>query len=85
MRVGTGNLLKKAFGGSAAVLVGGVVGALLAGGGWTTGVKIAAVAGALCLLAWIAIREAESENLDCICRDYKQDILDSIEFVEVEE
>ena len=81
-RLGRGTTWKRAFLGAAVLLAGGVVGAVLAGPGWTWEVKAAAGIALVCGLAWRGIRESEAEDLENLCRDYKEDILDSIELVE---
>lgn len=82
-RVGKGNPWKRGFLGAAVLLVGGIVGAVLAGPGWTWQVKAAAGIAIVCGLAWRGISETESEDIASLCADYKEDILDSIELVPV--
>jgi hypothetical protein len=77
-RVNDENLWKKGFGLLAVVLMGGVVGAALAGPGWTWEVKAAAALTLLAGLGWKGIAETESEGLQAIRDDYKEDILDSL-------
>jgi membrane protein implicated in regulation of membrane protease activity len=84
-RLGHGNKWKRTFLGVAVLLCGGVLGAILAGPGWTWRVKVAAVLAVVCALAWRGIAETESEDIKNLCKDYKEDILDSIELVPVEE
>jgi hypothetical protein len=83
-RVGKGNPWKRAFLGAAVLMAGGVVGALLAGPGWTWQVKAAAGIAVVCGLAWKAVDDTEAEDVQNLCSDYKEDILDSIELVPVE-
>lgn len=77
-RVGEENLWKKGFGLLAVILLGGVVGAALAGPGWTWEVKAAAVVTVVAGLAWKGIADTESEGIKTIRDDYKRDILDSL-------
>ncbi len=77
-RVGEENLWKKGFGLLAVVLLGGVVGASLAGPGWTWEVKAAAVVTVVAGLGWKGIADTESEGIKTIRDDYKRDILDSL-------
>jgi hypothetical protein len=77
-RVGEENLWKKGFGLFAVILLGGVVGAALAGPGWTWEVKAAAALTALAGLGWKGMDETESEGIKAIRDDYKEDILDSL-------
>jgi hypothetical protein len=84
-RLGNGNSWKRAFLGAAVLFVGGVIGAVLAGPGWTWQVKAAAATAVACGLAWRGISETEAEGVTNLCDDYKEQILDSIELVPVEE
>jgi hypothetical protein len=84
-RVGKGNPWKRGFLGASVLLAGGVVGALLAGPGWTWQVKAAAAVAVVCYLAWRGINETEAEDVQNLCSDYKEDILDSIDLVPVAE
>jgi hypothetical protein len=84
-RLGKGNIWKRGFLGAAVLLAGGVIGAVLAGPGWTWEVKAAAALAVTCGLAWRAVSETETEDIQSLCNDYKDDILDSIELVPVEE
>lgn len=84
-RVGEENLWKSAFGLLAVVLLGGVVGAALAGPGWTWEVKSAAALTVLAGFAWRGIAETETEGIKAIRDDYKRDILDSLVLEPVEE
>ncbi|HVD86135.1 MAG TPA: hypothetical protein VNB59_01880 [Solirubrobacterales bacterium] len=79
-RVGKGGLWKRAFLGFAVLMAGGVIGAVLAGPGWTSEVKVAALVSVIALIAWFAVHETESEGISNIRQDFKEDILDSIEF-----
>jgi hypothetical protein len=81
-RLGKGNTWKRTFLGAAVLLAGGVIGAVLAGPGWTWEVKAAAGIAIVCGLAWRGVRETEAEDIESLCRDYKEDILDSIELIE---
>lgn len=76
---------KRGFLGLAVLLAGAVIGAVLAGPGWTDSVKFATVLALFCLVAWRAVDEKETEALTAIRTDFKREILDSIEFVPVEE
>lgn len=82
-RVGKGNIWKRAFLGLAVILIGGVVGAVLAGPGWTWEVKATLGLAVMASLAWYGIHETEAEDLKTICEDFKEDILDSIELEQV--
>ena len=77
-RVGEENLWKKGFGLLAVVLLGVVVGAALAGPGWTWEVKTAAALTVLAGLGWKGMAETETEGIKAIRDDYKEDILDSL-------
>src|SRR5690349_22609603 len=77
-RVNDENLWKKSFGLLAVVLMGGVVGAALAGPGWTWEVKAAAALTVLAGVGWRGMAETESEGIQAIRDDYKEDILDSL-------
>jgi hypothetical protein len=77
-RVSKENPWKKGFGLVGVVLLGGVVGAALAGPGWTWEVKTAALLAVVSGIAWKAIAETESESIRTISDDYKEDILDSL-------
>jgi len=77
-RVGEENLWKRGFGLLAVVLLGVVVGAALAGPGWTWEVKAAAALTVLAGLGWKGMAETESEGIKAIRDDYKEDILDSL-------
>jgi hypothetical protein len=83
-RLGKGNPWKRGFLGVAVLLAGGVVGAVLAGPGWTWPVKAAAGIAIVCGLGWRGVSETEAEDIANLCSDYKSDILDSIELVPVE-
>jgi hypothetical protein len=85
LRLGKGNPWKRAFLGAAVLLAGGVIGAVLAGPGWTWQVKAATALAIACGLAWRGISETEAEDIGNLCKDYKDDILDSIELVPAEE
>lgn len=81
-RVGHADLWRRLFSGTAALLAGGVVGAILAGPGWTTEVKGAATLAIFSGIAWLAIQDTDAESIGGIREDYKRDILDSFEMVE---
>lgn len=84
-RLGGGKPWKRAFLGAAVLLAGGVIGAVLAGPGWTWPVKAAAGIAIVCGFAWRGVSETEAEDIGCLCKDYKEDILDSIELVPIGE
>jgi hypothetical protein len=84
-RLGKGNPWKRGFLGAAVLMAGGVVGAVLAGPGWTWQVKAASGIAIVCALAWRGISDTEAEDITNLCTDYKEDILDSIELVPVED
>ena len=84
-RVGEENLWKKGFGLLAVVLLGGVVGAALAGPGWTWEVKAAAALTVLAGLGWKGISSTESEGIEAIRIDFKEDILDSLVLEPIED
>ncbi|HEX9967229.1 MAG TPA: hypothetical protein VGB06_04740 [Solirubrobacterales bacterium] len=77
-RVKDQNPWKSGFGLLAVVLLGGVVGAALAGPGWTWEVKAAAALTLLAGAAWKGIAETESEGIQAIRDDFKRDILNSL-------
>ncbi len=84
-RAGGGFYWKPFFLGLAVLLAGGIVGSIFAGPGWTPLAKWSVALIFLCLLAWRAVDETESEDIKAIREDYKKTILDSIELVPAEE
>jgi len=78
-RVGQGEIWKRAFLGLSILLWGGVIGAVLAGPGWTAAVEAATLLAFVLLLASGAVQRAEAEAISNIREDFKEDILDSIE------
>jgi hypothetical protein len=62
-----------------------VVGAALAGPGWTWEVKAAAALTLLAGLGWKGIAATETEGIEAIRTDFKEDILDSLVLEPVED
>ena len=80
-RVGNVDLWKVLFSGGWQALLGAFIGAAIAHADavvlWPLG-----VGAGLTFIAWIAVRDTESETVEGIRQDYKRDILDSYEMVE---
>ena len=84
LRLGEKFPWKRLFLTLAVLLAGGIIGSVFAGPGWTTLVKSSCALIVLCLLAWKAVSETEMEDIKAIRRDFKENILDSIELVPIE-
>jgi hypothetical protein len=80
-RVGNVDLWKVLFSGSWQVLAGAFIGAAVAESSAQVLTPIGVAAG-VAFVAWVAIRDTESETVKGIREDYKRDILDSFEVVE---
>ncbi len=81
-RVGNVAFWKLLFSGGWQAFAGAFIGGAIAHASQALLVALA-VATVGCFLGWVAVRDTEAESVKAIREDYKTDILDSIELVEV--